>query len=168
MFHKYHGRYTLSNNHPRKMFRNEHVKDLLHFFHMLYDKFRQIFHNYHSRHKWHHYHSRHMWHHYHSRHIWYHYHSRHMLTQLPFQTHFAKPQGSLNKFPDFFVWALILIVHTWNSSPLRSTLIWLQCTCCAVPTTSGRSHGNPLVWACQWPSSQPLSSRLSYNDSLWA
>ena len=36
-------------------------------------------------------------------------------------------QGSLNKFPDFFVWALLLIVHTWNSSPLRSNLLWLQC-----------------------------------------
>ena len=75
--------------------------------------------------------------------------------------------GSLNKFPDFFVWALLLIVLTWNSSPLRSNLLWLQCTC-IVPITSGRSHGSPLVWACQWPSSQPLSSQLSHNDSLWA
>ena len=34
---------------------------------------------------------------------------------------------------------------------------------------SGTSHGSPLVWACQWPSSQPLSSpQLSHNDSLWA
>ena len=24
------------------------------------------------------------------------------------------------------------------------------------------------VWACQWPSSQPFSSQLSHNDSLWA
>ena len=31
-------------------------------------------------------------------------------------------------------------------------------------TTSGRSHGSPLVWA-----SQPFSSpQLSHNDSLWA
>ena len=74
----------------------------------------------------------------------------------------ASVQGSLNKFP-FFVWALLLIVHAWNSSPLR-----LQCTC-TVPTTSGRPHGSTLVWACQWPSSQPLSSpQLSHNDSLWA
>ena len=37
------------------------------------------------------------------------------------------------------------------------------------PTTSGTPHGSPLVWACQWPSSQPLSSpQLSQNDSLWA
>ena len=26
---------------------------------------------------------------------------------------------SLNKFPDIFVWALLLIVHTWNSCPLE-------------------------------------------------
>ena len=81
---------------------------------------------------------------------------------------FREIRGS-NKFPDFFVWALLLIVHTWNSSPLRSNLLRLQCTCCTVPTTSGRSHRSPLVWACQWPSSQPLSSpQLSHNDSLWA
>ena len=76
-------------------------------------------------------------------------------------------QGSLNKFPDFFVWALLLIVHTWNSSPIQSNLLRLQCTCFTVPTTSGRPHGSPLVWACQWPSSQPLSSpQLSHNSSL--
>ena len=63
----------------------------------------------------------------------------------------------------------LLIVHTWNSSPLRSNLLRLQCICCTVPTTSGRPHGSPLVWACQWPSSQPLSSpQLSHNDSIWA
>ena len=78
-------------------------------------------------------------------------------------------RGSLNKFLDFFVWALLLIVHTWNSSPLQSNLLWLQCACCTVPTTSRRPHWSPLVWACQWPSSQPLSSpQLSHNDSLWA
>ena len=68
----------------------------------------------------------------------------------------------------FFVWALLLIVHTWNSSPLWSNLLRLQCTC-TVPMTSGRPHGSTLVWACQWPTSQPLSSpQLSHNDSLWA
>ena len=71
-------------------------------------------------------------------------------------------------FQAFFVWALLLIVHTWNSSPLRSNLLHLQCTC-TVPTTPGRPHGSPLVWACQWPSSQSLSSpQLSHNDSLWS
>ena len=40
-------------------------------------------------------------------------------------------------FATYFVWALLLIVHTWNSSPLRSNLLRLQCTCCTVPTTSG-------------------------------
>ena len=69
----------------------------------------------------------------------------------------------------FFVWALLLIVHTWNSSPLRSNLLCPQCTCCTVPKTSGRPQGSPLVWACQSPSSQPLSSpQLSHNDNLWA
>ena len=34
---------------------------------------------------------------------------------------------------------------------------------------SGRPHGSLLVWTCQWPSSQLLSShQLSHNDSLWA
>ena len=79
-------------------------------------------------------------------------------------------QGAYDKFPVvFFVWALLLIEHTWNSSPLRSNLLRLQCTCCTVSTTSARPHGSPLVWACQWPSSQPLSSpQLSHNDSFWA
>ena len=71
-------------------------------------------------------------------------------------------------FQIFFVWALLLIVHTGNSSPLRSNLLQLQHTC-SVPTTSGRPNGSPLTWACQWPLSQPLSSpQLSHNDSLWA
>ena len=71
------------------------------------------------------------------------------------------------KFPDFFVWALLYIVYPWNSSPRRSNLLQLQCTCCTIPTTSGRPHRSPLVWACQWLSSQPLSSpQLSHDDSL--
>ena len=79
-------------------------------------------------------------------------------------------RGSLNKFPDFFrMGTLLLIVHTWNSSPLPSNLFRLHCTCCTVPTTSGRPYGSPLVWACQWPSWQPLSyPQLSNSDSLWA
>ena len=73
-------------------------------------------------------------------------------------------------FLTFFRMAILLIVHTWNSSPLRSYLLQLQCTCCTVPTTSGRPHGSPLVWACQWPLTRSLSSpHLSHNDSLlWA
>ena len=71
-------------------------------------------------------------------------------------------------FQTFFVWALLLIVHTWNSSSLRSNLLRLQCTCSTVPTTSGRTHGSPLVRAYQWPMSQPLSfPQLSHNDSVW-
>ena len=62
-----------------------------------------------------------------------------------------------------------VIVHSWNSSPLRSDPLRLQCTCCTVPTTSGTPHGSPLMWACQWLLSQPLSSpQLFHNDSLWA
>ena len=65
----------------------------------------------------------------------------------------------------FFVWALVLIVHTWNSSPIRSNLLQMQYTSCTVPTTSARPHGSPLVSACQWPLSSP---QLSHTDSLWA
>ena len=62
-----------------------------------------------------------------------------------------------------------MILHRWNSSLIRSNLLLLHCTCCAVPTASARPHRSPLVWACQWPSSQPLSSpQLPHNDSLWA
>ena len=69
-------------------------------------------------------------------------------------------------FQTFSVWALLLRIHTWNSSPLRSHPLRLQCTCCIVPTTSGRPHGSPLVRACQWPSLQPLSSpQLSKTDA---
>ena len=66
-------------------------------------------------------------------------------------------------------WWWWLIVHTWNSSPLWSNLLRLQCTCSTVPTTSGRPHGSPLAWVCQWSFSQPLSyPQLSHNNSLWA
>ena len=72
-------------------------------------------------------------------------------------------------FQTFFVGALLLIVHTWNSIPLPSNLPRLQFTSCTVPTTPGRHHGSPLEWICQWPSSQPLSSpQWSHNDSFWA
>ena len=71
------------------------------------------------------------------------------------------------RFQTFFVWALLLIIHSWNSSPLPCNLLLLQCTCCSVLTISGRPHRSPIVWACQWPSSQLLSSpQLSHNDSL--
>ena len=33
-------------------------------------------------------------------------------------------RGSLKVFQTFFVWALLLIVHTQNSSPLHSNLLW--------------------------------------------
>ena len=41
-------------------------------------------------------------------------------------------------FKTFFVWTLLLIVNLWNSSPLRSNLLQLQCTCYTIPTTSGK------------------------------
>ena len=70
-------------------------------------------------------------------------------------------------FQALFVCALLLIVHIWNSSPLPSYLLRMQCTYCTVPTTSRRPYGSPLVWACQWPSLQPLSSpQLSITTGL--
>ena len=70
-------------------------------------------------------------------------------------------EDHLINFQTFFVWAFLLIAHTWKSSPLRSNLLRLQCTCCTVTTTSGRPHGSLL--------SSPLSSpQFSHNDSLWA
>ena len=72
-------------------------------------------------------------------------------------------------FQTFSVWALLVIVHKWNSSSLQSNLLQLQCTRCTIPITSRTPHGTPLVWSCQWHSLQPLSSlQLSHNDSLWA
>ena len=85
--------------------------------------------------------------------------------QLCHYIHFRTYEVHTISFQTFFIWALLLIIHTWNSCSLWSNLLRLQCICCTVPTTSG----SPLVWACQWPSSQPLSSpQLSHNDSLWA
>ena len=55
-------------------------------------------------------------------------------------------------FQTFFVWALLLVVHSWNSSTIRSNLLRQHYTCFTVPTTSARPHGSPLVWRCQWPS----------------
>ena len=67
-------------------------------------------------------------------------------------------RGTFNKFPDFFVWALLLIVHTWNSSSLRSNLHRLQCTCCTVPKIHWEQgldyrEGEELSWCPSWPNS---------------
>ena len=72
-------------------------------------------------------------------------------------------------FQTFFVWALLLIVYTWNSSPIRSNLLL------AAMHLLYRSNN---FWEAPWKSSyvsvsmtssQPLSSpQLSHNDSLWA
>ena len=89
-------------------------------------------------------------------------------SEYRFMTQYIYEVPSIS-FRAYFVRELLLIVHTWNSSPLQSNLLRFQCTCCTVPTTSGRPHESPLVWAYQWPSLQPLSSpQLSHNDSLWA
>ena len=90
------------------------------------------------------------------------------LKSCPITLHtIAYLRGAYDKFPDFFVWALLLRVHTWNSSPLWSNLLRLHLLYRS--NNLWRPHGSPLVWACQWPSSQSLSSpQLSHNDSLWA
>ena len=49
-----------------------------------------------------------------------------------------------------------------------NNLLGLQCTCCTVPISSGRPQGSLQMYACQWFSSQPLSSlQLTHNNSLW-
>ena len=48
-------------------------------------------------------------------------------------------------FQTFLVWTLLLTVHTKNSSPLQSILLRHQCTCCTIPTTSGKPPGSLLV-----------------------
>ena len=48
-------------------------------------------------------------------------------------------------FQTFLVWTLLLTVHTKNSSPLQSILLRHQCTCCTVPTTSGKPPGSLFV-----------------------
>ena len=57
-------------------------------------------------------------------------------------------RGSLNKFSDFFRMGTFIDSIHMNSSPLRSNLLRLQCTC-TVPTTSGKSHRSHLVLGCQ-------------------
>ena len=47
-------------------------------------------------------------------------------------------RGSLNEFPDFFHMGTFI-----DSTHMK--LLRLQCTCCTVPTTTGRPHGSPLV-----------------------
>ena len=74
----------------------------------------------------------------------------------------------LVSFRTFLIWPLFFTRHTLNSSPLQSTLLWLQYTCCTVPPTSGRPPGSPPVWTYPRPSSQPLSSpQFFQNDCLW-
>ena len=44
-----------------------------------------------------------------------------------FETHLnVKYEDHSISFQTFFVWALLLIVHTWNSSPLRSNILRLH------------------------------------------
>ena len=62
----------------------------------------------------------------------------------------------------FFIWALLLIVNTWNSSPLRSNLLRLKWTCCTVPTTSSRPHGPYSSHTSHHPSQTPCLPWISY------
>ena len=52
-------------------------------------------------------------------------------------------------FQTFFVWALLLIVHIWNSSPLRSNLLRLQCTCCTKNLFQQLLEGPMEVLLCE-------------------
>ena len=49
-------------------------------------------------------------------------------------------------FQTFFVWALLLIVHTWNTCPFRNNFFRLLCTCCTILTSSERPHEIYQLW----------------------
>ena len=73
-------------------------------------------------------------------------------------------------FQTFFVWALLLILHAWNSSPLRSNLLRLQCTCCTVPTISSwtplkHQRGIPCWLFVQWERSACRSCKCCQSAS---
>ena len=54
-------------------------------------------------------------------------------------------RGTYDKFPDFFhMGTFIDSTHMKLYSPSKY-LLRLQCTCCTIPTTSGRPHGSPRV-----------------------
>ena len=46
-----------------------------------------------------------------------------MVNIYNFGEHSKKLQGIWISFQAFFVWALLMIVHTWNSTPLPSNLL---------------------------------------------
>ena len=65
-------------------------------------------------------------------------------------------EGQTISFQTFFVWALLLIVHTWNSSPLRSNLLRLQCPCTVLNN----------FWKAPWKSSCVSVSMTFLTDSF--
>ena len=77
-------------------------------------------------------------------------------------------QGSLNKFPDFFhMGTFIDSTHMKTVVPFE--VISFGCNALVVPFQQllARPNESPLVWVCQWPSSQPLSCpQLSHQNSL--
>ena len=57
-----------------------------------------------------------------------------VLVTITNQVYFNIYEGPSISFQTFFIWALCLIVHTWNSSPLQSNLLRLHC---------------PVSWGCR-------------------
>ena len=84
---------------------------------------------------------------------------------------FARPCVGVHKSTSLMSSSLLLQQCQYTHETLVPfEVISSSCnTLVQIPKSSSRPHGSPLVWTCQWHSSQPLlSPQLYHNDNLWA